>query len=388
MNIVAHAAVKAITKLRPSIEDGYKVQRVAEDASSKLTLPDPRCRVDDMSVAAPDGHAIPIRVFTPLDVDFSLTKGLEVSEDHQGTILFFHGGGWANGNVDFYTDTCTKMAVKLSRRVVSVDYRRSPEHKFPTACEDCYAVAERLFAGAVLPDVDPEHIVLFGDSAGGNLAAVVSLMARDRGTFTPRTQVLVYPLTYSDHSPTTVFDSVRENGQDYLLTVDDINAYIGMYVRDAADLQSPYFAPLLAPDLSNMPRTLVITAEYCPLHDEGEAFAARLEMDGNQVECVRVLDAVHGYFLYPTVFGFVRDTYKILESFLDGLPLPPNPDGTWLPILGPGAVESGKAPASTGASANTTAPASACAAASTGASANVSVDASGASPAPTRTESR
>lgn len=333
MNRVALAAVKAITKLRPNIKDRYKQQRAAEDLSAKLMIADPRCRIDDATVTALDGYQIPIRIFTPLDVDFSLKAGLHVNEDVKGTILFFHGGGWANGDVDFYADTCSKMAIKLERRVVSVDYRRSPEHPFPAAPSDCYEVARQLFAGQILPDADPEHIVLFGDSAGGNLAAVVSLMARNTGEFAPRTQVLLYPLTYSDHSETTIFDSVRENGEDYILTREDIESYIGMYLSDPADYESPYFAPLLEVDLSHQPRTLVVTAEYCPLRDEGEVYAARLEADGNEVECVRVLDAVHGYFLYPSVFSFVRDTYRIIEAFLDGEALPAENEGAWMTLL-------------------------------------------------------
>ena len=334
MNRVALAAVKAITKLRPNIKDRYKQQRAAEDLSAKLMIADPRCRIDDATVTALDGYQIPIRIFTPLDVDFSLKAGLHVNEDVKGTILFFHGGGWANGDVDFYADTCSKMAIKLERRVVSVDYRRSPEHPFPAAPSDCYEVARQLFAGQILPDADPEHIVLFGDSAGGNLAAVVSLMARNTGEFAPRTQVLLYPLTYSDHSETTIFDSVRENGEDYILTREDIESYIGMYLSDPADYESPYFAPLLEVDLSHQPRTLVVTAEYCPLRDEGEVYAARLEADGNEVECVRVLDAVHGYFLYPSVFSFVRDTDRIIEAFLDGEALPAENENAWMTLLG------------------------------------------------------
>ena len=123
MNPIAQAAVKAITKLRPNIQDGYLRQRAAEDASARLTIASPR---------------FPIRVFTPLDIDFSLRNGLHVNEDFEGTILFFHGGGFANGDIDFYTDTCMKMALKLNRRVVSVDYRRSPEYKFPAALVDCH----------------------------------------------------------------------------------------------------------------------------------------------------------------------------------------------------------------------------------------------------------
>ncbi len=188
MNKAVEATVKTITRLRPDITKSYRRQRAAEDASAKLTIASPRCRIDDAAVDAPDGYQIPIRIFTPLDIDFSLKSGLHVNEDVRGTILFFHGGGWANGDIDFYTDSCMRTALKLERRLVSVDYRRSPEHRFPAAIEDCYEVARQLFAGKVVDDVNPEHVVLFGDSAGGNLAAVVSLLARDRGEFMPKTR--------------------------------------------------------------------------------------------------------------------------------------------------------------------------------------------------------
>lgn len=334
MNKAVKATVKTITRLRPDITKSYKRQRAAEDASAKLTIASPRCRIDDATVEAPDGYQIPIRIFTPLDIDFSLKSGLHVNEDVRGTILFFHGGGWANGDIDFYTDSCMRTALKLERRLVSVDYRRSPEHRFPAAIEDCYEVARQLFAGKVVDDVNPEHVVLFGDSAGGNLAAVVSLLARDRGEFMPKTQMLLYPLTYDDHSETSLFDSVRENGEGYLLTREDIVGYIGMYLNGPEDYHNPYFAPLLQPSLADQPRTLVMTAEYCPLRDEGEAYAARLADDGGEVALFRMLGGVHGYFLYPMVLSLVRDTYAVMKSFLDGSELPKEDEPRWLEILG------------------------------------------------------
>lgn len=335
MNKAILAAYRAATRIRPDIKEFYKAQRAAEDLSAKLAIPNPRCRVDDAFAVMPDGYRVPLRIFTPLDIDFSLASGFKVSEDWRGTILFFHGGGWVNGDVDFYADACSTMALKLERRVVSVDYRRAPEHRFPQAPEDCYEVTRQLFAGKLLPDVDPRRIVLLGDSAGGNLAAVVSLMARDRGAFRPPTQVLLYPVTYDDHDPrTSWFDSVRENGEDYLLTWRDIRGYMELYRSSPTDYANPYFAPLLDPDLSDQPRTLVVTAEYCPLRDEGEAYAARLELEGGSVQCYRVLDAVHGYLLYPSVVGAVRDTYRIIGHFLDGTDLKREDKPAWLGILG------------------------------------------------------
>lgn len=196
-------------------------------------------------------------------------------------------------------------------------------------------MARQLFAGELLPDVRPERIVLFGDSAGGNLAAAVSLMAHDRGVFSPTTQVLLYPATYGDHDPaTTPFDSVRENGDGYVLTAQDVQDYMGLYAASPADWTNPYLAPLLAPDLKGQPRTLVVTAQYCPLRDEGEAYAARLREGGADVELFRVLDAVHGYFMYPSVVRPVRATYQILEHFLDGTELVQEGDPAWLEIPG------------------------------------------------------
>ena len=329
------AAFRAASRLKPDVKETYKAQRVAEEVLGKLSLPNPRCRIDEASAPMPDGYAVPLRVFTPLDIDFSLASGLKVTEDSRGTILFFHGGGWVNGTVDFYLDACTTMALRLERRVVAVDYRRAPEHRFPQAPEDCYEVARQLYAGTLLDDVDADHVVLFGDSAGGNLAAVVSLMARDRGEFAPRTQMLLYPATYNDHDPaTSLFESVRENGEDYLLTWRDVVGYMELYVKGPKDFSNPYFAPLLAPDLGRQPRTLVVTAEYCPLRDEGEAYAARLELEGGDVQCYRVLDAVHGYLLYPLVFNIVKDTYRIMKHFLDGDGLEQEDEAAWLELLG------------------------------------------------------
>jgi len=328
------AFIGVATRIKPDVKKSYKAQRVVEDLTGRINLPDLRCRIENTVARMPDGYEVPLRIFTPLDIDFSPTEGLTVTEDSRGTILFFHGGGWVNGSVDSYEDACTTMAIRLERRVVAVDYRRAPEHRFPQAPEDCYEVARQLFAGQILEDVDPAHVVLFGDSAGGNLSAVVSIMARDRREFSPPTQMLLYPATYNDHTPSSIFDSVRENGSSYLLTWQEVEDYMGLYQSKPSDRKNPYFAPLLEPDLSRQPRTLMLTAEYCPLRDEGETYAERLREDGCDVTCYRVYDAIHGYLLYPSVFGIVRDTYRIIKHFLDGDALEVEGEPAWLEVIG------------------------------------------------------
>ena len=118
LNKAILAAFKAASRLSPDIRSSYKAQRVAEDLVGAINLPNPRCRIDDIVAVAPDGYEIPLRVFTPRDIDFSWRDGLQVTDDFRGTVLFFHGGGWANGNVAFYTDACMTTASRLERRVV------------------------------------------------------------------------------------------------------------------------------------------------------------------------------------------------------------------------------------------------------------------------------
>ena len=156
------------------------------------------------------------------------------------------------------------MAEATGHLVVSVDYRLAPEHRFPQGLEDCYAVAREVCLDASLFGVSARRITLIGDSAGGNLAAAVSLMARDRGEFLPARQILIYPATWNDHTPASPFRSVTENGTDYLLTSRRICDYMELYRGSAADLQNPYFAPLLAEDFTGLPETLVVTAQYDP----------------------------------------------------------------------------------------------------------------------------
>ncbi len=249
-------------------------------------------------------HDVPVRIFTP-------------EENKSNTVLlFFHGGGWVTGNIDSYDGVCSDMAKLTGCRVVSADYRLAPECRFPSALEDCYSVAKELFLNNEVLGTKPENIVLIGDSAGGNLAAAVSLLARDRKEYFPSAQILIYPATGADHTKTSPYASVHENGKGYLLTSKRVQDYMELYASSKADFQNPYFAPLLTKDFSNLPSTLIITAQYCPLRDEGEEFGHRLQKAGVCAKIFRMPDVIHGYFSLPSWFEQVRKTYDIINDFL------------------------------------------------------------------------
>lgn len=305
INPFMRAALKALSY--PEILDkknGYRLQRAAVNASHPHVLR-PFYKIWDHHILASD-HEVPVRVFSP-----------EV-EGVFPMLLFFHGGGWVTGNIDSYDKVCTNMARLTRHIVVSVDYRLAPEHRFPAAPEDCYLAAREIFSQCHLFGITPDDITLIGDSAGGNLAAVVSLMARDRGEFMPRQQILLYPATNNDHTENSPFESVRTNGTDYLLTSKRMVDYMKLYRSGDDDLQNPYYAPLVSKDLSRQPRTLIITAEYDPLRDEGEAYGIKLAQAGNDVEIHRIHDALHGFMSLSPGFKPVKKTYQYINAFLSG----------------------------------------------------------------------
>ena len=253
-------------------------------------------------------YEVPVRIYLPRE---------KVPEDLP-VVLFFHGGGWVTDCIDNYERICARLASATEHIVVSVEYRLAPEDKFPSGLEDCYVVAKALYTGKFVLNVKPENITLIGDSAGGNLCAALSLMARDRGELMPKRQILIYPAVYSDHTPASPFPSVQENGTDYLLTSKRVEEYLQLYRSKPEDLQNPYLAPLLAGDFSGQPDTLVITAEYDPLRDEGEEYARRLAFAGNRVVLHRMPDALHGFFSLPARFAQVRRAHQYIQQFIAG----------------------------------------------------------------------
>ena len=236
-------------------------------------------QVIDRTIPGPDGE-LPVRIYTP-----------EGAGPFPG-LAWFHGGGWVVGDLDSADSAARNLCAGADCVVVSVDYRLAPETKFPGPAEDCYDATQWLAANATALNVDPGRIAVGGDSAGGNLAAAVSLMSRDRGGCSLAFQLLVYPVTERDVDN----GSYRDNADGYQLTRDGMIWYWDHYLADAADAANAYAAPLQAADLSGLPPALVLTAEYDPLRDEGEAYAAALQAAGVPTECIRYDGLIHGFF--------------------------------------------------------------------------------------------
>ena len=255
--------------------------------------------VEDRDIPGPGG-TIPIRVYRPRD-DTDLP-----------VLVWFHGGGWTIGSLETHDMTCRSLANAIDCIVVSIDYRLAPEHKFPAAVDDCFAATGWVAANAAELGGDPDRIAVGGDSAGGNLAAVVSLLARDAGAPRLVFQLLVYPVT--DHE----FDrpSMHENATGFFLERESMRWFYNQYLRTEHDGADWRFSPLRARDLSGVPPAFVLTAEFDPLRDQGEAYAAALEEAGVTVEARRYDGVFHGFFGMRDVLDPARDAFDDVTDAL------------------------------------------------------------------------
>ena len=258
---------------------------VAEARAAAMALggmtgpPETVAHVEDRTIPGPAGQ-IPVRIYTPTGrPPFPL-------------LVYFHGGGWVIGNLETHDGVCRALTNAAACIVVSVDYRLAPEHPFPAAPEDSYAATQWVAANAAAIGGDPTRIAVGGDSAGGNLTAVVALVARDRGAPPLCFQLLVYPVT--DAACDTA--SYRDNADGYFLTRDMMGWFWNHYAAQRSARENPYASPLRAASLKGLPPALVITAEFDPLRDEGEAYAARLRDAGVAAQLTRYDGMIHGFF--------------------------------------------------------------------------------------------
>jgi acetyl esterase len=253
--------------------------------------PEPVGSVRELTVPGPGGDQ-PARLYRPAAAD---APG--------GVLIYFYGGGWTLGSLETSDAICRSLANRAGCRIVSAGYRLAPEARFPAAVEDCYAALEWVAAHAADLGVDPERIAVGGDSAGGNLAAAVALLARDRSGPALRHQLLVYPNTdFLSQSP-----SMEEFTDPLLFNDKSVRWYRDHYLTDAADALDPRASPLRAPSLAGLPPATVITAEYDPLRDQGEQYAQRLRESGVAVRERRYDGMIHGFFAMAGALDGGRD---------------------------------------------------------------------------------
>ena len=234
---------------------------------------------EDKLVTGSDGK-LTARIFTPEGVGpFPV-------------LVWFHGGGWVIGDLDRSDGVCRSMCGDANCIVISVDYRLAPETKFPGPVEDCYAATKWAYENASSLNGDPDKILVGGDSAGGNLAATVSIMAKDRKTPKIIFQVLVYPVITKDFTT----QSYKDNGESYGLTKGTMIWFWDQYLKNESDADNPYAAPIKNKNPEGLPEAFLLTAEYDPLKDEGEAYAKFLNQHSVKTEYICYEGMIHGFF--------------------------------------------------------------------------------------------
>jgi acetyl esterase len=253
-------------------------------ALPRLPVVDECAQVENRTIPGQAGE-IPVRIYRPL----------EPSGDPAPGVVYFHGGGWVICGLDSHDGACRRLATALGAIVVAVDYRLAPEHPWPAAADDAYAATAWTAQHAGALGLDVQRLAIAGDSAGGNLTAVVAQMARDQGAPPLAFQLLIYPVidstaTRNDHPSKT------DNATGYFLTTEHMEWYRAQYLSGAATGDEPYVSPHRASSLKGLAPACVVTAEMDPLRDEGEAYAALLDAAGVPVTMHRAEGMFHGFF--------------------------------------------------------------------------------------------
>jgi acetyl esterase len=230
-------------------------------------------------------------------------------------VVFLHGGGWVLGTVAEYDALCRQLAAGARCAVACVDYRLAPEHRFPAALEDCYRAAAWLSVRARVHGIDGARMGVLGESAGGNLAAALTLLARDRAGPQIACQCLVCPVTdlAMDSASYKLF------GTGYGLTARDLMWFRGHYLSSHEQIRDPLVSPLRARSLEGLPAALVMTAEFDPLRDEGEAYARRLAAQNVPAELVRVRGVIHGFLDHADSVDLAREALAGVSTYLSAL---------------------------------------------------------------------
>jgi acetyl esterase len=277
IDLVAKSGRPAYHTLAP--KDARQLFRETRPAS---TPPAPEIGVVNNFVVERAGGTIPVRVYRPVGA---------AADALLPALVFFHGGGWVIGDLETHDVLCRQLTAEAGIEVVAVDYRLAPEAKFPGPVDDAWAATQWVVAGAARLGIDPKRIAVGGDSAGGNLAAVVALMARDAGAPSIAFQALLYPVT--DVGAET--KSYGDFADGYMLTRDSMRWFVDHYLPSKKDAVDWRVSPLRAKSLAGLPPALIVTAGFDPLRDEGEAYARALRDAGVRVDYICYGGMLHGF---------------------------------------------------------------------------------------------
>jgi len=293
---------------RPRYQDLPPIEARAAMLAGRAVLQPPpvdvgECR--DFVIPGPAGD-IPARLY----------RGTRAPAEGAPGLLYFHGGGWVIGDLDTHDGVCRALAEGADQCVISVDYRLAPEHVFPAAAEDAVAAWKWVAGEAAALGLDPARIAVGGDSAGGNLAAIVCLAARESGLPMPAGQVLIYPVT----DLTAVHDSHARVTSGVPLTADLMLWFRDHYLAHAEDQLDWRASPLRAAHLCHLPPAFVLTVGLDPLCDEGIAYARRLEQDGGQVTHLHLANQVHGFLTMGRIIRSAGFSLETICGYLRRLP--------------------------------------------------------------------
>ncbi|MGW0247335.1 alpha/beta hydrolase [Nocardia goodfellowii] len=305
---IVAAADASFPKLGTEVLDAAEARRILAARPAVAVDPVPVRKVEERLVPGPEGAPpVRVRIYHPAGATGELPA-----------VIFCHGGGFTVCSLDSHDQLCRAMANGVGAIVVSVDYRQAPEHRFPAAAEDAYAVLCWVAELKASLGGDPARIAVAGDSSGGNLAAAVTLMARDRNGPALACQLLIYPML----DPARDTASYHDNAHGYFVTADHLRWYWEQYLGSDTGTDNPYAAPARATDLSGLPPAHIVTAEYDPLRDEGEAYGDRLRAAGVDTEVLRYDGEFHGFFSMADQLPDAREAanraYSALRDALGG----------------------------------------------------------------------
>ena len=303
-----HQEIKKILDVIPKYDPSHRV--VLESHREQFNTPaiplENRAQVyeiEDRVVSAPDAD-IPIRIYTPIEAGA------------YPILLYFHGGAFFTGNIESHDEVARALCADTNHKVIAIDYRLAPEHAFPAGIEDCYYVTRWVTENADELKWDRKNLAVSGDSSGGNFAAVITHLARERKEFTVTKQVLLYPAMDVDLSEFH-YASLSENGSGYFVESAQMEELYSFYVNSGANPKDPLVSPIRASNFENLPEALVITAEYDPMRDEGELYAEKLKSAGVPVELKRYEGATHGFLGKWTHLPEYADVYQFIGKFLN-----------------------------------------------------------------------